>query len=445
MLRSIFVVILLLVGAYFALHSAYGALLFYIGLSYFRPEQWLWYDFTSQLNLYFIVGAYLSFITLFSRQKFVFNIRIFILFLFLIYAFITVIFSHNTDFSMHYWLNFLRTIVISYVMIVLTQDFQRYRLLLLVIALALGLEGAKQGWAHLVTSPAGPNTNRVPFLGDNNGVGVGMLMLAPLLVFLGQTALQKKTKYFFWFLFVGVLYRALSTHSRGAFLACLALGGVYWLRSSRKFRGLIAASLTVLIILPALPEAFWERMQTIQEISQESQEEASADSNDGDTVSTRGRLHFWSVALVMANANPLTGVGFNAYQTAYDNYDFSDGWYGRGRAAHSSYFGALADLGYPGALLFGLNLFGSFYSLHRVRRLTRHRTDLLHFQQSAAALEASLVAACVGIAFLSYHYSEILWHFISLSIILENITLHYIQEAFISQRIQSASDKAVVY
>ena len=68
--------------------------------------------------------------------------------------------------------------------------------------------------------------------------------------------------------------------------------------------------------------------------------------------SQQGRLHFWQVAVAMANDRPLPGVGHNGYERAYNTYDFSDGQYDRNRAVHSAWFGVLGEFGYPGLLLF---------------------------------------------------------------------------------------------
>ena len=60
---------------------------------------------------------------------------------------------------------------------------------------------------------------------------------------------------------------------------------------------------------------------------------ASAEERDD---SQDGRLHFWQVAVAMANDRPLLGVGHAGYQSAYDQYDWSDGRYKTSRAVHSS-------------------------------------------------------------------------------------------------------------
>jgi hypothetical protein len=63
-----------------------------------------------------------------------------------------------------------------------------------------------------------------------------MLMLVPILTALAATSKWRLEKYFCYFLVVGVLYRAISTYSRGGFLAMIGLGLHYLLRTKRKLR-----------------------------------------------------------------------------------------------------------------------------------------------------------------------------------------------------------------
>ena len=197
---------------------------------------------------------------------------------------------------------------------------------------------------------------RVAFLGDNNGTAVGMLMLVPLVGLLIQTSQYKWEKRFFGFLLVGCLYRALSTYSRGGFLAAIAMAVVWGVRSVNRVRIFAAGILLAIIIVPVLPSTFWERMGTIQTYEEEKDDSAL------------GRLHFWSVALRMAAANPVLGVGFNSYNKAYDSYDFSDGEYGQGRSVHSSFFGILAETGYIRCLLYLMIFVTAFRACSYVRR-----------------------------------------------------------------------------
>jgi O-antigen ligase len=189
------------------------------------------------------------------------------------------------------------------------------------------------------------------------------------------------------------------------------------LRSKYKLRSLLAIIPIVALILPALPDTYWDRMRTIQTYEEEQEDSALS------------RLHFWAVAVDMAQANPLFGVGLRGYASAYNDYDFLHGRYGQSRAVHSSWFGILAELGYPGIILFALILFNAFRTCHRIRKAAKNLSSLHELGQMAIALEAGLVAYVIGGSFLSFQYTEILWHFIVLTIVLERLAAEAVAES----------------
>lgn len=413
MLRTFFVLALAAFGAYYALQAPFYALLFYIGNAYFRPEEWVWSGLIKTLNFSLISGWFVILASLFTRQRFIVNGKIVLLFLFLLHTFVSTQMGEHFEYSWGYWLDFFKVVVITYLIVVLVKDPSQLRLLLLVMVLALGLEQAKQGWFHLITAPAWPNTNPVSFLGDNNGVAVGMLMLVPIITFFTQTIEHKWARVFFWGLLIGVIYRALSTFSRGGFLGCLVLGASYWLRSRHKVRVLIGLSIVSSIALVTLPDQFWHRMGTIPTYKQE--EERSAIS----------RIHFWKVAVAMANRHPLLGVGHKGYSQSYDAYDFSQGKYGTARAVHSSIFGVLAESGYIGGGLYILILLLAIRSCRRICKLTAEEPQLLELHRGAVAIELGMIVFLISGSFISFQYNEMLWHYIGISIALEKIYTDY--------------------
>jgi putative inorganic carbon (HCO3(-)) transporter len=420
MLRFLFILTLVAVGACYTLQSPFYALLFYLGNAYFRPEDWVWWgrDLITGLHLSLLSGIYVVSATLVSGQRLAWNSRVALLWLFLLQSFLSTLSSEHFGYCWGYWGEFLKVIVISYLIVIFATNFTKFRLIILVIVVALGLEQAKQGWFYLLTSLGGSNDNPVAFLGDRNGVAQGMLMLVPCVGLLAQTTQNKWTKKFYYIMFIGCLYRALSTYSRGGFLACIAMGGAWWLRSRQKVRTLLGMFLVLVLVLPALPDAFWNRMHTIQTYEEEQDDSAL------------GRLHFWTVAVDMVNANPLFGVGFNGYNPSYNEYDFSDGRYGRNRSVHSTFFGVLAELGYPGAIIFALVLVSAFRSCSLVRKRAAQDPMLSGSGKSALALETSLVAFVVSGIFLPSQYSEMFWHMIGLTVALNRLAMQRPVETF---------------
>jgi probable O-glycosylation ligase (exosortase A-associated) len=412
MLRTLFVIAIIVVGIRYSFKGPFYALLFYLWIAYFRPESWLWIDFVSLINLSLVVGVFVLLSTVLSRQKLRGGPATTLMLLFLGQSLLATLASPEIAYSWPLWLNFAKSTIISCLIVGLVTDERRFRLALLVIAMSLGLEGAKQGWAQLVLNPGGQNNNTIPLLGDNNGVAVGMLMLVPMLLALAGTATGRFERWMHRFVAVGVLYRAISTYSRGGFVSCGVLLLHYVARSRQKAVAIIGVAVVAGLIYPVLPDAFWERMSTIQA--------ATGDTESADE-SIRSRLHFWNVALAMAADRPLTGVGHNAFNVMYDRYDSSGGEYGAGRSVHNSWLGIAAELGYSGFVIFALLMAFAFRACLRARSLAKRDPKLQHFGQYAAALEAALLVFAVGGTFVPWQYCEMLWHTLALSGVLNHL------------------------
>jgi putative inorganic carbon (hco3(-)) transporter len=422
-LRTIFVCIVLAAGWGFALQSTLYAACLYLWIAYFRPESWAWNDIFTTLNLSYFAGAYLVIRTVLSGTKMRFDLRSVLVFLFLGHSLLSTTAAFDYDWSMGYWQEFAKMIVVSYVLTLVIRTEADLRLVLTVIAVSLGFEAVKQGWAQMILNPGAQNLNGVPFLGDNNLVAVGMAMLIPVMAALAETSTGWR-KRAFQIANIGVVYRALSTYSRGGFLSLAAVGAIRLWRSPYKLRTIAAIVLVTALVLPVLPQQFWDRMSTITAPSSERDE------------STLGRLHFWEVAVAMANDRPLTGVGHRGYERAYNTYDWTQGQFSTNRAVHSAWFGVLADLGYTGLLLFLAIVFLSFRACRRVRKAARRGDVPATMAPYAVALESSLVAFAVGGSFVSFQYSEMLWHFFALTIALEHVAAH--EAAAARQRLEHA-------
>lgn len=391
-------------GALNVVKGPFYTLLLYLWIAYFRPETWLWDpDLYLSLDLSWITGIVLMAASVLGRIRWRFDLRTVLLALFVLQDAASAFTSKYFDYSYYYWRDFVRCAIITYLISVLVDDTRKLRLAVLVIVLSVSFESAKQGWLLLLLHPGAKNFNAVAMLGDENEAAVGLLMLVPLLGALAATAARRWEGWLHRFLIVGVIYRAVSTYSRGGFLATLALGAAYLARSRSKLRTLLIMGVLAGAIVPILPTEFWSRMSTI-----------TANADQRNEVS-EGRLHFWQVAMQMAAAHPFLGVGHNAFIPAYNAYDTSYGEFGDNRAVHSTWFGVLADLGYPGLLLFLANLGFVLAASRRARFFAKERSDFHELGVFAAAVETSMVAFAVGGTFVNYHYSELLWHLIGLS------------------------------
>jgi probable O-glycosylation ligase (exosortase A-associated) len=405
MLRLTFVLVIIVFGTAASLFNSFYALLFYLWNAYFRPDDWTYGGFIASLNLSFVISGYVLVTTLASTPRMRVSSRVVLLALFFVDSLICTIYSEHPSWSWNSWINFSKVLVITYIIVLLTTERRRYRAVLTVIALSLGFECAKQAYAQLYMRPGAPNNNPIIFLGDNNGVALGTMMLVPIIGALAQTATQKWERFGHRFLLVGVLMRGLTTYSRGGFLSACVVGTFALIRSPRKFPTIIGIGVIVAIVATVMPQGFWDRMNTIN----------AADDQRGDSV--EGRLHFWNVARAMADAKPLTGVGFDGFTQSYEAYN-TWGEFAGERATHSVWFGLLADMGYPGLMLFVLLLADTVWSCWRVSVRFKRDPDHRDLRLYANALMTSIITFAVGGTFLSFQYNEMIWHFIGLSIAL---------------------------
>jgi putative inorganic carbon (HCO3(-)) transporter len=403
-LRLIFVFGIIAIGAFYSLHGPFYALLFYLWNAYFRPDYWVWNDIVMSLRLSLILGAFLVLTSLTSLANFRTNRLVWLVLLFFLQSAISVLTSEYEALAMPFWIEFLKVIVVTLLITVLVNSPDRFRLTLTVIAYSLGFEAAKQGWAQLVLNPGATNNNPHVMLGDNNGVALGMMMLIPIFIALSQTTDNRWEKYVHRFFIGGVVYRGISTYSRGGFLSAAVVGMVSLWRSKHKVRTIVAVGILALTISSVMPQTFWDRMNTIT---------ASGDERDD---SAQFRLYFWGLAIDMARDHPVLGVGFNSYRYAFGRYHDEGGQ----RAVHSIWFGVLSELGYPGLILFVAILLTAIQTCHRIRRQAAAR-GLTNIAAYASHLQTSVVVFMVGGSFLNLQYLELLWHIIGLTVALDHI------------------------
>jgi putative inorganic carbon (HCO3(-)) transporter len=419
MLRTVFVLVMLAVFGINALRGPFEALLFYLWIAYFRPETWMWNPgVIAVLNLSFTVGVYLLIRSLPSLGKAPFDLRSMMLLAFLALTGLSAWNAEVSEAAFSRWIDFSKTLAVSYLLYVLaSEDLKKFRMTIVVIAFSQGFESIKQGYAGLLLNPGGVNMNRMPHLGDNNGVAVGMLLLATLFIALARTASTKWERRLHLLFLVGVLARSIMTYSRGAFLALAALAIVYVVRSNQKMKTFIGVAVISAVILPVLPPTFWERMNTMNVTSE--------DQLDTSSVS---RLHFWRVATQMAADHPILGIGYDSFNATYDDYDFSLGFYGKARSVHSMWFGVLSEVGYPALLLFIGMFVLALTGMQRVAAWARRGELPMEYYHYAVALQVAFVAAAVGGSFLPWQYVEMLWHFIGLTMALRALALKNLQK-----------------
>ena len=267
---------------------------------------------------------------------------------------------------------------------------------------SLGFHSTKAGLFSLFAGGARFGAGLAGSFEDSNAFALAVVMIIPLIVVLGENAPKRWIRLGCYAAVPLCVFAAVSTFSRAGFLALCASTIVFvGLQRRRLAMGFgLATAITLLLLIAPIPKGYIERIKTI-----ETYEEIGEDS-------AMSRPHFWRVALVMVSANPF-GVGLRNYDYAYDRYDFLHGRYGTHRAVHSSFFEALAEMGFLGFAIY-VGLFAYAFRLgFQVRARsglsgTSPENQLFLFTMSNA-LMTSMVGFIVGGSFIAVMLNEITW------------------------------------
>ena len=331
---------------------------------------------------------------------------------------ITTLFALNHVEAMYEWDRTMKTMLMVLVTLLVINTRERINALVWVIVISLGFYGVKGGLFSLATGGNyriwGPENS---FIEDNNALALALVMTLPLMRYL---QLISKNKYIRWGMVLSMCLTAVSiltSFSRGALLASSLMAVFLAWKSKYRLRMFVAMIVLVPAMLAMMPQAWWDRMNTIQ-------------SYDKD-ASAMGRINAWVFAYNLALDRPLVGGGFKAftkelfYKYAPDPEDH--------HAAHSIYFQVLGDQGFVGLLLFLILGAMTLVTGRWVIRQTRDRPDLSWAHDLAGMLQVSTMGYATGGAFLSLAYYDLFYHIMALMIILQ-----YMVRKIIAQEKSSA-------
>jgi len=285
----------------------------------------------------------------------------------------------------------------------------RLRAYFVVVSLALGFYGVKNGLWFL----AGQGTIVGPggMLKDNNDFALAMVMNLPLLWYLsydvGDLRAGRLLKWGLLTAFVLTLLAIMATGSRGGFLAMAATLFMMAMRTRYKVPAILAVGLAGLLGYTFSPAEYIERLSTI---------------TSAEDQSAQGRLLSWRVALNMIEHNPFLGVGFNNFVFEYQRYltgiELPHGVRQvPSRVAHNSYLQIWAE---SGTIAFGLFLFLLFGTIRAMRRLQAAVIGTADewVRRYAMAIETTLYGYLVGAVFLNRAHFDLVYQLVAVGVML---------------------------
>jgi len=219
---------------------------------------------------------------------------------------------------------------------------------------------------------------------DPNSLALMLNLIMPLSIGLlfGETSRGRRVV-LVGAIVVGV-WAVIATFSRGGFVTLAVIGLVYlWKLRGRSERGwVVAAIIVALMALPAVPDAYWERLGTIIHYEEDP------------TGSSQARWENAMAAIAFVSRHPLFGAGIGMDNVAVDEIMGNNTL-----NVHNVFLQHAVDLGLPGLALFVWLVAETIRSATWSHRRSAEIASLSGLSRLAEAIQISLLAFVVGSQF----------------------------------------------
>ncbi|MEM4725029.1 MAG: putative O-glycosylation ligase, exosortase A system-associated [Candidatus Hadarchaeum sp.] len=377
-------------------------------LGYMNPHR-LCYGFMRE----FPVVQSMVFLTLismyFSKEKFrmVWSREVIILIIMLLWMGITTTQAFYFHLAWEQYIKVLKIQMLTLMTILVLNSRQRIDVLVWVIVLSIGFYGVKggiftimHGGVYRVMGPDGS------FIAGNNEIALAFAMTIPLMRYL-----QLQQNRFLFKLGIGVMMwltaiAAIGSHSRGALVALLVTGVIFWLKSRNRLVTALFIAVATYTVVNLMPQHWYDRMQTIKTYEEDR--------------SSQGRINAWWTAFNVAQ-DRITGGGFEMFRysvfRAYapDPHMVHD--------AHSIYFEMLGEHGFIGLGLFLALLGFTWLKCSAIIRRCKRDPEKKWAADLAAMIQVSMVGYGSAGAFLGLAYFDYIYHLVAITVVLASLTL----------------------
>jgi probable O-glycosylation ligase (exosortase A-associated) len=229
-------------------------------------------------------------------------------------------------------------------------------------------------------------------------------MLIPLMYYLADSARRPLVRYGLRASMVACGFAILGTHSRGALLAACAAALFLGIKSRRPVMMTIVFVFALAGAAAFMPDSWTSRMNTIETFDQD--------------ASAMSRLDTWATIWRLALSRPIVGAGFNLDNPAifmqYGALPNQEVY-----TAHSIYFQALGEHGFPGLALLLLLGVLVWSRSRKVVSIASGRPELDWAVRLARMIQVSVLVFAVGGAFLGLLHFDLPYYLAALIVLLE--------------------------
>ncbi len=417
-MRDLLVAFIVFGSLPFILKRPFWGIVLLAGLGYMNPHR-LCYGFMLNMPVVMIVAFVTLIGMLMSKEakRMVWSREIIVLVMFIAWMGITTTQAFNSGEA---WIQYEKVIkiqILTLMTLLLLTSREKVNLLVWAIVVSLAFYGVKgglftiaKGGVHRVQGPMGT------FIGGNNELALAMVMTIPLMYYLYMHEKHRWLKPALMAAMVLTAISAFGTQSRGALVALILTGTMFWLKSRNKFRTAALVSISGLAGLSLMPEEWFARMQTIETYDQDQ--------------SALGRINSWWTAWNLAN-DRILGGGFETWISSVFARYAPDPT--NVRDVHSIYFEVLGEHGWIGLMLFVTLLGFTWMKCNSLIRHGKAHPEAAWAKDLGAMIQVSVVAYMSAGAFLGLAYFDYIYHLVAIV-----VTVHYMVIVEPNRRLGSA-------
>lgn len=323
---------------------------------------------------------------------------------FVVWTCITLPFSMLFAQSLPLWERSAKIYLMAFVTLALLDNRHKLNVFIWVNVVAVAYFGVKGGVFTILTGGNYRVWGPGGFIQGNNEVALAVLTVLPLIRYLQAQMSNRWAVYAATGAMLLCVATAVGTQSRGALVGLICMGAFFFIKSDRKFLAGVAITLIILVGLPMMPEAWWERMNTIKTYEEDQ--------------SALGRINAWGMAFNLAK-DRLFGGGFMVSSDPIFLIYGPDPT--RVHAAHSIYFQVMGEHGFVGLFLFlGIGV-ATWWAARDLIRIGRQHAEHKWCADLGAMVQVGMIAYATAGAFLSLAYYDLPYNIMIMTVVAQRL------------------------
>ena len=331
---------------------------------------------------------------------------------FTVWVCITLPFSMLFDESLPLWERSIKIYLMVFVTLALLDNKRKLTVFIWVNVVAVGYFGVKGGVFTILTGGNYRVWGPGGFIEGNNEVALAVLTVLPLIRFLQMQMTKRWAVHAATFAMLLCVAMAVGTQSRGALVGLICMGALFYFKTDRKHLAGVVIALIVLVGLPLMPEAWWDRMNTIKTYEEDQ--------------SALGRINAWGMAFNLAK-DRLFGGGFMVSSEPVFMIYGPDPT--RVHAAHSIYFQVMGEHGFIGLFLFlGIGA-ATWWAARDLIRTGRQYPEHKWCADLGAMVQVGMIAYATAGAFLSLAYYHLPYNIMIMTVVAQRLVRAQLGEA----------------